>query len=126
MSFSESSKQHEWNPYLRTESNFVFYFSETAVKFHLSWWFIISFPLQFKYCKYTLLAKGTGSRDRIQIVGQDCVILGLNKSLYQFLNFEDEPLMSRRLCHLYGRTFYVFDVAVKLLGGPPCYRTPLV
>ncbi len=43
--------------------------------------------------------KGTGSRDRIQIFWKKRIIPGQNKSLYFFFNFEDEPLMSCRLCH---------------------------
>jgi hypothetical protein len=56
------------------------------------------------------------------------IILSQNKSLYYFLNFEDEPLMSCRLCHFSSgkgenirEKFYVFEFAAKLLGGPPFY-----
>ncbi len=83
MSFSESSKQHEWNPYLRTASNFLFYFSETAVRFHYLGGLLFLFLDSLSTANIcTLLAKGTGSRDRIQIVGKNCIIQGLNNSVY--------------------------------------------
>jgi len=48
-----------------------------------------------------LAVKGTGSRDRIQIFGQK-KDNSRSKSdpVCWFLNLQDEPLMSRRLCHL--------------------------
>jgi hypothetical protein len=50
----------------------------------------------------------------------------VNKSLYQFLNFENE-LMSCRFFHfpsgsggnIYEK-FYVMEFAAELLAGPPC------
>ncbi len=54
--------------------------------------------------------------------------MGLNKSLYWFLNFEYRPLMSCRLCDFprvkvktCGRNYiYLLEFAAKLLGDPPC------
>jgi hypothetical protein len=100
MSFSESSKQHDWNPYSRTTP--ILYSISQRQLWNFIWWFIISFSRQFKYCKYTLLAKVTGSWDVV------------------FATFQAVKVKS------YGRTFYVFEVAVKLLGGPPCYPIGLL
>jgi hypothetical protein len=73
---------------------------------------------QSSCCTGNYFNKGGGSRGRIQPF-----------RLYLFLNFEDEPLMSCRLCHFQAvevkkhvGEIYVLDFAAKLLGGPPCYH----
>jgi hypothetical protein len=72
--------------------------------------------------------EGTGSRARIQIFCQKCIILGLNKSLYYssfwtlkmslwgavvFATFQAAQVKT------YGRNSLEF--AAKLLSGPTCY-----
>ncbi len=52
------------------------------------------------------------------------IILVLNKSLYWFLNVEDDPRMSCRLCY-FGENIceklFLLEFAARLLGGPPCF-----
>jgi hypothetical protein len=43
--------------------------------------------------------KGLKHENEFKYFDKKLKILGLNKSLYWFLNFEDEPLMSCRLCN---------------------------
>ncbi len=60
--------------------------------------------------------KGTGSIKRMKRfdkTGQ----FGLNKNLYWFLNFKDEPLMRSRLQHTILEKLYLSEFAAKLLGS---------
>ncbi len=70
-------------------------------------------PISFVFCRDAALVhrtlifwsfgsvKGTGSQDRIRIYGQKWIVLGMNKNLYWFLNFQNAPLMRCRQFHFH-------------------------
>jgi hypothetical protein len=47
--------------------------------------------------------------------------MGLNKSLYLFLNFRNPLTRAVVFATFIWEKFYELEFAAKILGGPPCY-----
>jgi hypothetical protein len=80
----------------------------STTRLDLKSWFLLKSSSSLYTCNihpwkgslnFTYSLIGTGSRDRIQTYGQKWRVLGINKNLYGFLNFQNAPLMRCRHCH---------------------------